>query len=1280
MTVLSKVVLAAGEVAPALRARVDSNAYQSGLKTNRNFVVKKTGGIRNRPGTKMIAPCFAPTTQKRLVEFDFGEGDSYALTFGGQDIRFYRNQIQVREVAKVITAATKAAPGVFTCTAHGLSAGDELYLAGEAGMVQINKRSFLAVPINADTFSVTDFKGLPLDTTSFDAFSGGATFARTYRIGSPYAPSELPALSYAQTFDLVKLASGNHNLLDLIRLGHTNWTISNASFSPSIASPTNLVAGSAGAAETWAVTAVKVSTNEESLAATVDGAAASSGSPQDLSWTAVTDAFYYKIYRDDGNGVFGLVGLAGAGASPTFEDKGFNPDVTKTPPGIRGDVLSFGFKLTKLSTPTFPVTNLPGDGRAISWNPLGDMVAVGSASANYLLIYLYQSGAFTLVSAISAPDLPTGPVNGLAWSPDGQFLAAAASPAAGTTRAFIYKRTGQTLALLDPTSYTQPTGDANGVAWSSDSKLVAWAHATTPFVTVHQRSGTTFTKVTNPGTLPTTTAYCVAFTKGAFAQSFTKPAFPEPNPPVIGDTYDGNVFYPGDGSYVAGFDDYFQNIHGLIVGHGNSGGRAVTPYVIVPQFQTATVLLDYVGGFPQPGQNVLSCSIPQGAEATPILTLGLAGGSFVKSYVIGSDPVAKFFFKYVAAGGPGQLNLHYSLQYGGYSFTAVSAPVILPDGAVYGVTDTSNGNFCALATAGTKKLMIYDRIANVLVADAAQFTDVAGNGRAVSWSSDTNFLGIAFDGPAPNAAMYGNSVIQPAVVGFGQQRLRIANTSDGPDVEFDSAQNAYTDFTNRPNSTDRDAIRFRSAGNKLKKIMHLLEMKKLIQLTSSGPMVLQGDASGTITPSVQAPRAAGGHGASYIRPAAVGDDYIYAGANRKTLFSLKKEILNDDYATTDLTVLSAHLFADRLIVAMCYQEVPDTIVWCVMDDGTLVSMTYETSQNIIGFGRHDTSGGTFEDCCCIREPDGSERVYFVVNRGGLRYVEALQDRDNADLVDQYFVDCGVSYDGRNTDPNIAMTLDWDGNPAHAASVACSTPYFQFTDSNHRFRFRDPAGKGYLDFNLTAIFNGQAASGTLVQKIGDGLASQTPTTSWGRLTNTVDGLWHLEGQQVAVLADGFVVSSPLNGSLRRMDGATVVAATPLEVEDGEVTLFDQYYEVVHVGLPYPCDMETLEINTGTPSLVEKTKNLGKVTVKVDRTKGLFFGRDTPADDTVATLTRSHNDDTQDIIGVLGKAANDMLDTQIECTVDGSWDKYGRAFLRQPDPLPVEIVGIYAGVAT
>ena len=95
--------------------------------------------------------------------------------------------------------------------------------------------------------------------------------------------------------------------------------------------------------------------------------------------------------------------------------------------------------------------------------------------------------------------LPAGNGREAIWSPNGEFLAVAHSDDPYVT---IYQRSGTTFTkLADPAEL--PTGTGLGAAWSPNGEFLAIAHTTSPYVTIYQRSGTSFTKLADPATLPT---------------------------------------------------------------------------------------------------------------------------------------------------------------------------------------------------------------------------------------------------------------------------------------------------------------------------------------------------------------------------------------------------------------------------------------------------------------------------------------------------------------------------------------------------------------------------------------------------------------------------------------------------------------------------------------------------------------------------------------------------------------------------------------------------------
>jgi hypothetical protein len=79
----------AGELSPALAARVDLAKYASGVRKLKNFFVHPHGGISNRPGFRYITAAKNPEGIGRLIPFIYSKKEAYVLEFSDRAVRFY---------------------------------------------------------------------------------------------------------------------------------------------------------------------------------------------------------------------------------------------------------------------------------------------------------------------------------------------------------------------------------------------------------------------------------------------------------------------------------------------------------------------------------------------------------------------------------------------------------------------------------------------------------------------------------------------------------------------------------------------------------------------------------------------------------------------------------------------------------------------------------------------------------------------------------------------------------------------------------------------------------------------------------------------------------------------------------------------------------------------------------------------------------------------------------------------------------------------------------------
>ena len=156
---------------------------------------------------------------------------------------------------------------------------------------------------------------------------------------------------------------------------------------------------------------------------------------------------------------------------------------------------------------------------------------------------------------------------------------------------------------------------------------------------------------------------------------------------------------------------------------------------------------------------------------------------------------------------------------------------------------------------------------------------------------------------------------------------------------------------------------------------------------------------------------------------------------------------------------------------------------------------------------------------------------------------------------------------------------------------------------------------------------------------------TPTTS-------ISGLDHLEGETLSVLADG--------------------ATHPdVVVASGAVTL-TRSASVVHLGLPYVSNVQTLRLEAGAAdgTAQGKTKRIHRVAMRLYKTLGLKFGPDSSRLDILPFRT----------------SADEMGNPPLLYTGDKSvswnngYETEGYIYLRQDQPLPFTLLGIFPQLHT
>jgi hypothetical protein len=196
------------------------------------MIVQPHGGVTRRPGTEYLGEVKDSSSITRLIPFEFKTADTYALEFGDQYMRVFRNGLQVLvDSEKNVSSITQASPGVFTSSSHGLSDGDEVYLYNEGGdMTELVARNYLIANSTTNTFTLTDLFGNDIDTTSFTTYTGsGVSVDKLFEVATPYTSAQVSDVRFAQSADVMYLVHPSHAVRTLSRTDHNAWTFATPS-------------------------------------------------------------------------------------------------------------------------------------------------------------------------------------------------------------------------------------------------------------------------------------------------------------------------------------------------------------------------------------------------------------------------------------------------------------------------------------------------------------------------------------------------------------------------------------------------------------------------------------------------------------------------------------------------------------------------------------------------------------------------------------------------------------------------------------------------------------------------------------------------------------------------------------------------------------------------------------------------------------------------------------------------------------------------------------------
>ena len=251
----------------------------------------------------------------------------------------------------------------------------------------------------------------------------------------------------------------------------------------------------------------------------------------------------------------------------------------------------------------------------------------------------------------------------------------------------------------------------------------------------------------------------------------------------------------------------------------------------------------------------------------------------------------------------------------------------------------------------------------------------------------------------------------PRSVSFYEDRLWFAGSTQRPQTLWASTGGDYENH--KYGTNDDDALNYTINSQELNVIQWISPGKVLAIGTSGGEFAASASSlNEAITPTNVKIVPQTTYGSSENAPLKIGNVVMFVQRAKRKLREYTYNFQTDSYTAPNMSVLAEHI-THAGIADIAYQQEPDQIIWMPDADGTLLGLTYERAEEVIGWHRHDLSGKV-RSVAAIPHWDGDQDVTWVIverviNGNTVKYIEYIEKY----ITDDYatFSDSSLTYDG-----------------------------------------------------------------------------------------------------------------------------------------------------------------------------------------------------------------------------------------------------------------------------
>ena len=249
-----------------------------------------------------------------------------------------------------------------------------------------------------------------------------------------------------------------------------------------------------------------------------------------------------------------------------------------------------------------------------------------------------------------------------------------------------------------------------------------------------------------------------------------------------------------------------------------------------------------------------------------------------------------------------------------------------------------------------------------------------------------------------NSLAFTASTGYPRSVVFFKQRLVFANTKTNPNQLWFGSIGNDGDFLE--STEDSDAFSIASSSAQSDNILHLAQRKGVVALTGGSEFLIS--SSGALTPSTAQIDQHTSYGVQKdVRPCMVGGELLFVQRGGERLRAMSFAFDQDILVSPELSAIAPHITQNHGgIKELAYQQTPYSLVWIVLNDGRMATITLNRDQEMNAWALHDF-GCDVISVCSLPTLTGSDQCFILTNRKGSVFLEELIESAQSDCEFDY---------------------------------------------------------------------------------------------------------------------------------------------------------------------------------------------------------------------------------------------------------------------------------------